>query len=806
MSPTSGGAVKVQRAEVDPEFERQLVWALEAANLPTILAVLVHLTGNREYLEGEFQLGPMRGSGDHDDGGLPEATQEKLRRAASEVILGHLGGTLPAVADPSPEDVVQILSMVLGDKVPVDAAGLLAEELGTLSRAPTPLPKDHRDEAPHTLIVGTGFSGLAAAIRLGEAGLPFTIIDKNDGIGGTWHENVYPGCGVDTPVHLYSFAFAQRSDWPKYFAGRTEVRDYLVGIADRYEVNKRVRYGIELTSAAWDESTQKWNVTLTRSGGTTEQGAYDVIVSAVGQFNRPKTPSIPGLDTFPGPVLHTGAWDDSVDLADKRVAVIGTGASAMQLVPAVRSIAKEITVYQRSPQWILPNPNTNKDVSPQKQFLMEHVPWYLGWYRLRLAWNFGDRMHPMLRIDPEWKHMDRSVNAINERHRVFLTNYIQSQLADRPDLVDRCIPAYPPYGKRPLLDHGWFDAIKSDNIHLVTEGVVSVDGSTVVSASGQEQEVDLIVLATGFDAINMLGPMEVTGRSGASLRDIWGADDARAYLGMTVPDFPNFFMLFGPNTNAGHGGSLVMTVEMQVRYLIEILTRMAQNGVTGVEVRPESFEQFNEDLDNALAGSVWSHPGMTTYYRNSKGRIVTNLPWTNTDYWHRTRHVNADDFFEVSAATDTRSGAPRRGGRREPAVMSENVATLSTFLGRLAKRETMRQALELVDDDFVAQEPASLPYGGTYRGPAGLLDMLRAVNAVVRLDVKDVRLNEVGEFVMARVEVDIVARESGEAFPTRVVELYTVANGLIKKLDIFYHDTAAIHQLIGAGSSGGQLL
>ena len=651
MSLKTGGAETTEPIELDPEFERQLAWALEDANLPTILAVLVHLTGEWSYLEGEFQLGDMRGPGDHDDGGLADATRERLRGLASQVILGHLRGALPPVPDPAPEEVVEILSTVLGDVVPANAAGLLAEELGIVSRTPAPLPKAARGEAPHTLVVGTGFSGLAAAIRLGEAGLPFTIIDKNNGIGGTWHENVYPGCGVDTPVHLYSFAFAQRSDWPTYFAGQTEVRDYLVGIADRYGITSKVRFGTELSSAGWDEDAQKWHVTLTKADGTTELAAYDVIVSAVGQFNRPRKPSIPGLETFPGPVVHTGEWDDAVDLTDKRIAVVGTGASAMQLVPAVRDIAKEVTVYQRSPQWILPNPNTHIPVSPQKQFLMEHVPWYLGWYRLRQAWNFGDRMHPILRIDPQWEHMDRSVNAINERHRIFLTKYVQGQLAERPELIDVSIPTYPPYGKRPLLDHGWFDAIKADNVQLVPEGVASVDGSTVVSASGHRQEVDIIVLAVGFDVINMLGPMEVIGRSGSSLQETWGTDDARAHLGMTVPDFPNFFMLFGPNTNAGHGGSLVMTVEMQVRYLIEILSHMAQDGVTSVEVRPEPFEQFNRELDDALAGSVWSHPGMTTYYRNSKGRIVTNLPWTNADYWHRTRNVNVDDFIEFRGGT-----------------------------------------------------------------------------------------------------------------------------------------------------------
>ncbi|HEY9265935.1 MAG TPA: FAD-dependent oxidoreductase [Mycobacterium sp.] len=626
------------------DFEAQLTAALDDANLPTVLAVLVQLTGDRSYLEDRFKPGPMRGSGDHDDAGLDPERQRLLRQEAKDVIMRHRRGQLDPAAPLEPSDVVDILSVVVGDEVPENEAGLLSEELGLVSRRPTPLSDDDQPFAPRVLIIGAGFSGLAAAIRLQEAGLPFTVVDKNEAPGGTWVENIYPGAGVDTPVHLYSFSFAQRPDWPRYFAGRPEVAQYLLDVAKENGVAEAIEYGTEVREAVWSDNQRTWDIELCTSDGKIETRTFDFVVSAVGQFNRASWPDLPGLDTFEGPVEHTAQWQPEMDLAGKRVAVVGSGASAMQLVPAIRESAAHTFVFQQSPQWILPNPNTGKPVSQEKQFLMANVPGYLGWYRLRQAWNFGDRMHPVLRIDPNWQPGDRSINEHNERHRQFLTRYIESKLEGRPDLLAKCVPTYPPYGKRPLLDHGWFEALCSDHVTLVNSRVAAVEPDSVSTASGERFEVDVIILATGFETLNMLGPIEVRGRSGATLRESWGVDDAKAMLGMTVPDFPNFLMLFGPNTNAGHGGSLVMTVEMQVRYLIQMLTWMSQERLSRVEARPEAFDAYITELDAALAESIWTHPGMSTYYRNAAGRIVTNLPWTNAEYWHRTATLDRGDY------------------------------------------------------------------------------------------------------------------------------------------------------------------
>lgn len=626
-------------------FGKRLTAAIQDANLPTLLAVMVHLTRDFSLLNSRFRPGAMRGAGDHDDAGLPDDLQADLRRDALEVIQAHRRGELPTLKDPTPAEIVQILSTCLDQQIPSQEGDLLAEELSPVARDPAPLTSSQRSSAPDVLVIGAGFSGLCAAIRLQQAGIPFTIIDKNTDLGGTWHENTYPGAGVDTPVHLYSYSFAQRPDWPRYFAGQSEMRDYIKQVGDEYGISRPVRYCTELSDAIWDDGACKWRVTLRGPDGAVDHAAFTAIISAVGQLNRPAIPAIEGLESFAGPALHTAQWEPSLQLAGKRVAVIGTGASAMQFVPAVCESVGELAVFQRSPQWILPNPNTNRTVSAHKRFLMAAVPHYLAWYRLRHAWNFGDRMHPMLQIDRNWPDQQRSINAVNERHRVFLSNYIHTQLQGRPDLIEKCVPTYPPYGKRPLLDHGWYQALKRDNVTLIAEAVTGVEPGAVVSHSGRRTKVDMIVLATGFKTLDLLGGMTFRGRTGRTLRATWGPDDARAYLGITVPAFPNFFILFGPNTNAGHGGSHFVSVELQVRYVIDVLSQMANNGLASVECTQTAFAKYNAEVDDALATTIWTHPGMTNYYRNSRGRIVTNTPWTNAQYWHRTRRADLEDYL-----------------------------------------------------------------------------------------------------------------------------------------------------------------
>jgi 4-hydroxyacetophenone monooxygenase len=385
-------------------------------------------------------------------------------------------------------------------------------------------------------------------------------------------------------------------------------------------------------------------VRLRAPGGGEERIAANAIVSGVGQLNRPFIPDIPGRARFRGASFHSAAWDERQDLAGKRVAVIGSGASAFQLVPEVAKIAAKLTVFQRSPAWMTPNPIYHARVSEGKKWLLRHVPAYARWYRFLLFWPGSDGLLPSLVVDPSWPHPARSVNALNEEQRVMFTAYLASQLEGRPDLLAKVTPSYPPFGKRMLQDNGsWLGALRRPNVELVTCGIRAIDASGVVDEEGVHHPADAIVFATGFHANKFLWPMRIEGRGGVVLSERWG-EDPRAYLGITIPDFPNFFCLYGPSTNLAHAGSIIFHSECQVRYAMGCLRGLLASGKRTLDVRPEVQAAFDAKLDAALARMVWSHPGMTSWYKNSKGRVVATSPWRLVDYWRWTREPDLSDY------------------------------------------------------------------------------------------------------------------------------------------------------------------
>ena len=646
QSPTSHSGTSVATAQ-------ELREALTEGNIPTLLMVLTHLTGDHRWMADPYR--PRRGKAldDNDTGGLSLELQDEVRRAALDAVIAYREGRLTPQT-PAPEQVADMLAAAMVEDVPREYGELLSEEMGFLSRD-VDLPAGIIPDGYRVAIIGAGVSGLCMAIKLAEAGVDFVVLEKDHDLGGTWLENVYPGCGVDTPGHLYSFSFAPNPEISRYFARRGEVQAYLQRLAEQYGIRDRIRFGCEVGEARFDADAGLWRLEVADGDGTHEQLDANVVISAVGMVNRPAIPNIKGLNEFPGPVLHTAAWDPAVQLAGKRVAVIGTGASAMQLVPSIVDEAAHVTVFQRSKQWAIPHPNYQREVAPAVQLLMREVPFYLQWYRLRSFWNFSDRLHSSLQIDPNWEHPDRSVNKANERHRVFLTNYVKEQLKDRPDLVEACLPDYPPYGKRPLIDNNWFKTMARDDVSLIPEGVDHIDGDEVVAASGVRAQADVIALATGFNVLQFLWPMDIVGLSGTTLREQWGVHDAKAYLGITVPDFPNFFILNGPNTNAGHGGSAIHPTEFQVRYVMQALRSLFDTGAQTLDLDRETFLDYNEELDEALSHCIWSHKGMTTYYRNEFGRIVVSSPWKYIDYWNRSKKFDPSVYHEVKVPSDAQA-------------------------------------------------------------------------------------------------------------------------------------------------------
>lgn len=633
------------------DFEAKLRAAVSEANIPTLLMVIVQMTGDLRWLEDPFRPSKNRGLGDNDTGGLDVHVQTQIRDAAFKAILAWHNGKPLALPAPSRQLLVDMLSVSMGETVPIEYADLIVHELGLDEQ------QVEEEEAPvgatppegfRAVIIGAGASGLCAAVNLHKAGIPYTIVERNPEIGGVWFENRYPGAGVDTPSHLYCFSFA-KNDWTRYFADQEELRAYFNRVADDFGVRPNINFETEVVAAVYDEPAQEWELELTRADGGVDTIRANLVISAVGAFNKPKWPSIKGLDRFAGPVAHTARWPDDLDLTGKRVAVIGNGASAMQLVPAVADKVQSLTIFQHSPQWAAPFEQFQKKIPEAVRWLFLNVPLYEAWYRLRLAWTFNDRIHDALQKDANWAHPERSINEINDAHRRYFTRHIVSELGDRQDLVDKVLPKYPPFGKRMLLDNGWFRTLTRDNVELVTDHISEIRHDRLLTQSGSQHEADVLVIATGFDVVRFLAPMKVIGRGGTSLDDVWQGDDARAYLGAAIPGFPNFFCLYGPNTQFGHGGSLIFMLELQMHYVMDLIKQMLANGLYSVECRQDVHDEYNERVDAAHDRMVWTHPGMDVYYRNSRGRVVVNNPFKIVDFWHFVQEADIADYVVMPA-------------------------------------------------------------------------------------------------------------------------------------------------------------
>jgi 4-hydroxyacetophenone monooxygenase len=359
-------------------------------------------------------------------------------------------------------------------------------------------------------------------------------------------------------------------------------------------------------------------------------------------LSRPCVPDLPGLERFQGPWLHSARWDDGLELDGRRVAVIGTGASAMQIVPTIAERVERLLVFQRDRHWALPNPNYHRTVEPGKKWLQRHLPHYAGWYRFLQFWGNGDRLYKSFRIDPDWPRSD-SINRANDRLRLIMTRHIESEVGGDPELLRKTVPSYPPFGKRILQDNGWYRTLTRPNIELITDPIREITRNGITTQDGREHEVDAIVLATGFHPNKYLWPMEITGRSGTRLQDLWG-EDPRAYLGITIPDFPNLFCMYGPNTNPVVG-SVIFMLECQVSYIAGSLRELLERGARSMECRRDVHDAYNERVDAEHEQLVWRHPRVHSYYNNSRGRVTTNAPWRLFDYWRMTRHPDMSEYL-----------------------------------------------------------------------------------------------------------------------------------------------------------------
>lgn len=619
------------------------------ANIPTLLMVLYQMSGDLKWLEAPYAPRRPYGIDDNDTGRLPDAVQAEIRAAALAAIEAHLAGEALAVPRPSDAMLVRMLSVAMTDTVPESYGRIIAHGMGLPPEVPEEAVPLAIPPGFKVVVIGGGISGIIAGVRLKQAGFDFEILEKNADYGGTWYGNRYPGAGVDTPNHLYSFSFAEY-DWPKYFSLREEIFDYVQSTARRFGLEPHTRFGTRVDRLAYDPAQAMWRIGGTGPDGTPLELRANAVISAVGVLDIPLTPAIPGLESFPGPCFHTAHWPEGLDLDGRRVAVVGNGASSMQVVPAIADQVSQMTIFARSKQWAAPFPKFKATVPDPIRALFRAVPLYQKWYRQRLAWTFNDRIHPTIQVDPDWPHPDRSLNAINEAHRRTFEDYVRAELGARQDLFDAVVPDFPPFAKRMLLDNGWFRTVARDHVTLVPDRLARVEGNTLIGADGSRHEADVLILGTGFRAAEFLSSLEVTGEEGARLAEVWNGDDARAYLGTTIPGFPNLFTLLGPNVGLGHGGSVIAPIEAQVGYVCDLLARMFDRGAAAVDVRADVHDAYNQRVDAAHEAMVFAHKGTTNWYRNSRGRIVAITPWRHDDFWRMMRAADLGDYRLIAAA------------------------------------------------------------------------------------------------------------------------------------------------------------
>lgn len=635
------------RSEVIVEDDAFLEEIVTNAELPVLLAAIAAVLRDTTFLRAELAppLTPMD-TEPHPHCGMT-ADQQKEASALALAGLKEMREKKIDSVDMLPDATArEILNYLTGGRD--EWANMLTHELdiaeGKGGRPAWDFNEVAKGREFSTLIVGAGVGGIAAAYRYGRAGVPFVLIEASATVGGTWAKNTYPGVRLDTPTFGYSYSFAQRGDWPNQFARGGEILDYLRDVADRAGITNEIEFSTRLVRLRWDEEARLWEATTRGADGAEQVRRFSAIVSAIGQLDRPNIPEIAGAQLYRGVAMHTQEWDHDVDLAGKRVAVIGTGASAYQVVPAIVDEVDSLVIFQRSAPWMLPAPNYHHPVTDAFTWLRRKVPHYAQWYRLWvILTGIPGRAHTVT-AQENWPGAPLSISPKNQELREYLIARVEEQLEGKPELLEHAIPSYPPGAKRMLRDNKvWAAALRSEKTTLVTAGIERFTEKGVVDGAGQEHEADVVVYATGFKPSDYLDGVEVIGRDGREIHEFWDGD-ARAYNGITVPGFPNFFLVYGPNVGGVVAGSLHFMLERAVEYSLSAVYEILSRGIAAIDVRPEALDRFVAWVDEGNRKMAWGQPYVRTWYQNKNGRVSQIWPYTNVEYWDITESVNEDDY------------------------------------------------------------------------------------------------------------------------------------------------------------------
>lgn len=611
-----------------------LARALADANLPTLLATYVHLSHDEALLE---RFAPhIRPAFSNPPTNIPEDLAAELRTRLGRLLISGEGAT----SAPATDALVQrIMSVTVGEPVDDEFIALVYDQCGFqpwIDRSQS-VDRPAPPSGFKVLVIGAGLTGMAAATKLREAGYDYVVIEKNSDVGGTWYENRYPGVGVDTPSHFYSFSWEIWPDWHHYHPQGADMQQYLLEVAEKYDLRRNMIFDTTVETLAYNEQDGTWTVSVRKADGTTEDIVANAVINGHGPVNRFKFPDIPGLKDFGGPVVHTAAWPADLDLKGKRVAVIGTGASSAQLVGAIAPIVDTLTVYQRTKHWVLHNPEIAHEVDEGMKWALANIPKFKEWFRFRVYWAAADGLFSNVLKDPAWDGNDLAVSDLNEATRQYALGYLHRKFADRPDLIEKLTPDFPIFSKRIILDNGWFDALHRENVNLETSGIARILPGGIEAKDGSFFECDAIVCATGFNVAKMTGNLTIKGSGGRNLAEEWGEEDARSYMGMCVPGYPNYFHTVGPNSAPNHAAGQNLISECQVNWIIEALDRIIREQAKAFEVTQDAYEAWNRKVEARMPQMIWSHPKANSYYNNSKGRVFLSWPWRLVDFFNETR-------------------------------------------------------------------------------------------------------------------------------------------------------------------------
>jgi len=562
-----------------------------------------------------------------------------IQSKAASFLKSYRDQGAPHIPCGPPERLARSLSLVAGADIPASEIEMWLEQLALdpwargLDWLKPPPAEDLRKFV--VAVIGAGMGGLNAAVQLKHAGIPYFVIEKNDEVGGTWYENQYPGARVDSPSRTYTHIYGVDFEYPNAFCLRRENLRYFKWVADHFDVRKDVTFKTEVKSVVWDEGAKLWEIKAEGPDGPRVWHANAVIAS-VGFLSRPNLPSIEGMETFAGQAFHTARWPAGLDLKGKRVAVIGTGATGYQLIPELSKVAGHTFVFQRTPNWCFDTKSYLDPFPAQVNWLDRNFPYIRNFIRFRLSWLAGpDTFSQIMQIDPQFEDQ-HARSALNKKIREQQLAFIERKLATRPELIEKMTPVAPPYSARPIIidsDYSIYDALLRDNVALVSDPILKINPNGIEVKGGGEYPVDIIVYATGFKANDFLWPMEIRGRDGVRVEELWQKDGARAYLGTMLPGFPNFFMIYGPNTNNFGGLQIVDFEEMVTRFALQCIGGLITEKKHTVDISLDAYWRYNSEVDRAEATMMYKDPRAHNYYKNDSGRSAANNPVDIRKIW-----------------------------------------------------------------------------------------------------------------------------------------------------------------------------